>query len=100
MGADRKVVVLAEGLHGINSLAFIKEGRLIAIRLFLGDAFYEIGLSGEPLLSGSLICSRKIFFYPMPDTAFLKISGAKLEQIILSLINTNQEKEESHVSAF
>jgi len=46
-GADGKVTVLAEGLPGINSLAFDQEGRLFATQVFLGDALYEIDLSGQ-----------------------------------------------------
>lgn len=45
--ADGKVTVLAEGLPGINSLAFNNEGRLFATQVFMGDALYEIDLSGE-----------------------------------------------------
>ncbi|MBW2093109.1 MAG: hypothetical protein JRI34_13425, partial [Deltaproteobacteria bacterium] len=44
--ADGKVTVLAEGLPGINSLAFNKEGRLFATQVFAGDALYEIDLTG------------------------------------------------------
>ena len=36
-GADGKVTVLAEGLPGINSLAFNNEGRLFATQVFMGD---------------------------------------------------------------
>jgi len=46
-GADGKVTVLAEGLPGINSLAFNNEGRLFATQVFWGDALYEIDLSGQ-----------------------------------------------------
>ncbi len=46
-GADGKITVLAEGLPGINSLAFNNEGRLFATQVFLGDALYEIDLSGQ-----------------------------------------------------
>ena len=45
--ADGKVIELADGLPGINSLAFNQEGRLFASQLFLGDALCEIDLSGE-----------------------------------------------------
>jgi len=38
-GADGKVTVLAEGLPGINSLAFNQEGRLFATQVFLGVEF-------------------------------------------------------------
>lgn len=46
-GADGKVIVLAEGLPGINSLAFNNDGRLFATQVFMGDALYEIDLSGQ-----------------------------------------------------
>jgi len=45
--ADGKVIELAEGLPGINSLAFNQEGRLFATQVFLGDALWEIDLSGK-----------------------------------------------------
>ena len=45
--ADAQPVVLAEKLLGINSLAFNKQGRLFAAQVFLGDALYEIDLSGQ-----------------------------------------------------
>ena len=45
--ADGKIVSLAEGLPGINSLAFNQEGRLFATQVFQGDALHEIDLSGE-----------------------------------------------------
>ncbi len=46
-GADGKITVLADGLMGINSLAFNKEGRLFATQVFMGDALYEIDLTGQ-----------------------------------------------------
>jgi sugar lactone lactonase YvrE len=46
-GADGKVTILAEGLPGINALAFNNEGRLFATQVFMGDALYEIDLSGQ-----------------------------------------------------
>lgn len=46
-GTDGEPTVLAEGLPGINSLAFNQEGRLFATQVFLGDALYEIDLSGN-----------------------------------------------------
>jgi outer membrane protein assembly factor BamB len=46
-GADGKITVLADNLMGINSLAFNKEGRLFATQVFLGDALYEIDLTGQ-----------------------------------------------------
>jgi sugar lactone lactonase YvrE len=39
--------VLAEGLPGMNSLAFDPSGRLFATQVFLADALYEIDLDGE-----------------------------------------------------
>lgn len=45
--ADGKVIALAEKLPGINSLAFNKEGRLFAAQVYMGDALYEIDLTGE-----------------------------------------------------
>lgn len=47
MGADGTIIELAEGLPGINSLAFDQTGRLFATQVFLGDALYEIDLSGQ-----------------------------------------------------
>ncbi len=38
--------VLAEGLPGINSIAYNLEGRLFATQVFLGDALYEIDRDG------------------------------------------------------
>tara|TARA_R110001606_G_scaffold261206_5_gene409255 strand:- start:7338 stop:8978 length:1641 start_codon:yes stop_codon:yes gene_type:complete len=45
--ADGQVRDAALGLPGINSLAYNKEGRLFASRVFLGDALYEIDRTGE-----------------------------------------------------
>lgn len=39
--------VLAEGLPGMNSLAFDPHGRLFATQVFMADALYEIDLEGE-----------------------------------------------------
>jgi sugar lactone lactonase YvrE len=44
---DGPIRVLAEGLPGINSLAFKQDGRLFATQVFLGDALYEIDPAGE-----------------------------------------------------
>lgn len=44
---DGPTRVLAEGLPGINSLAFKQDGRLFATQVFLGDALYEIDPAGE-----------------------------------------------------
>lgn len=41
------IKVLAEGLLGINSLAFKQDGRLFASQVFLGDALYEIDVNGK-----------------------------------------------------
>ncbi|MFT5692458.1 MAG: sugar lactone lactonase YvrE [Oceanicoccus sp.] len=38
--------VLAQGLPGINSIAYNQEGRLFATQVFLGDALYEIDRDG------------------------------------------------------
>jgi len=46
-GAAGKITVLADGLMGINSLAFNQEGRLFATQVFMGDALYEIDLTGQ-----------------------------------------------------
>lgn len=43
---DGPVKKLASGLPGINSLAFRKDGRLYASQVFLGDALYEIDMTG------------------------------------------------------
>lgn len=45
--AEGGLKVLAEGLSGINSLAFSRDGtRLFASQVFLGDALWEIDLTG------------------------------------------------------
>lgn len=44
---DGTVVELADGLMGLNSLAFSNDGRLFSTQVFLGDALYEIDLSGN-----------------------------------------------------
>lgn len=41
------IQVLAEGLMGINSLAFKQDGRLFASQVFLGDTLYEVDLTGK-----------------------------------------------------
>lgn len=46
LGSDGQVRLLAEGLPGINSIAFAPDGRLFATQVFLGDALYEIDLKG------------------------------------------------------
>ncbi len=45
---DAAIRVLAEGLPGINSIAFNQEtGKLYASQVFLGDALWEVDLSGN-----------------------------------------------------
>jgi sugar lactone lactonase YvrE len=43
---DGQIKAMAEGLPGINSIAFSSDGRLFAAQVFLGDALHEIDLSG------------------------------------------------------
>jgi len=45
--ADGKIITLAENLPGMNAIAFSKDGRLFASQVFLGDALWEIDLSGQ-----------------------------------------------------
>lgn len=44
---DGTLLTLAEGLPGLNSLAWTEDGRLFATQVFLGDALYELDPSGE-----------------------------------------------------
>lgn len=44
---EGEIRTLAENLPGLNSLAFNAEGRLFATQVFLGDALYELHLSGK-----------------------------------------------------
>jgi len=44
--ADGAITTLAEGLPGTNALAFNQEGRLFVSQVFMGDALWEIDLSG------------------------------------------------------
>lgn len=44
---DGTLLTLAEGLPGLNSLAWTEEGRLFATQVFLGDALYELDPSGD-----------------------------------------------------
>ena len=44
--ADAKIEVLAEELPGTNAIAFNQEGRLFITQVFMGDALWEIDLSG------------------------------------------------------
>ncbi len=44
---DGTLLTLAEGLPGLNSLAWTDDGRLFATQVFLGDALYELDPSGE-----------------------------------------------------
>ena len=43
---DGRLLTLAEGLPGMNSLAWTDGGRLFATQVFLGDALYELDPSG------------------------------------------------------
>jgi len=45
--ADGQPVILAKRLMGLNSLAFNQDGRLFATQVFLGDALYEMDLTGQ-----------------------------------------------------
>lgn len=42
-----KIVEVATGLPGANSLAFTKDGRLYFTQVFLGDALYEADVTGK-----------------------------------------------------
>lgn len=44
---DGTLLTLAEGLPGLNSLAWTDDGRLFSTQVFLGDALYELDPSGE-----------------------------------------------------
>jgi len=44
---DGRLLTLAEGLPGMNSLAWNGEGRLFATQVFLGDALFELDPSGQ-----------------------------------------------------
>lgn len=44
--ADGTLLTLAEGLPGLNSLAWTDDGRLFATQVFLGDALYELDPTG------------------------------------------------------
>lgn len=43
---DGTLLTLAEGLPGLNSLAWTDDGRLFATQVFLGDALYELDPTG------------------------------------------------------
>lgn len=43
---DGRLLTLAEGLPGLNSLAWTDDGRLFSTQVFLGDALYELDPSG------------------------------------------------------
>lgn len=45
--ADGKVITLADNLPGANAITLNKEGRLFVSQVFLGDALWEIDLSGK-----------------------------------------------------
>lgn len=44
---DGTLLTLADGLPGLNSLAWTEDGRLFATQVFLGDALYELDPGGE-----------------------------------------------------
>ncbi|MDP1628369.1 PQQ-binding-like beta-propeller repeat protein [Parvibaculum sp.] len=44
---DGTLLTLADGLPGMNSLAWTDDGRLFATQVFLGDALYELDPSGK-----------------------------------------------------
>ena len=46
-GADGKIVTLAENLPGVNAIARSKDGRIFFTQVFLGDALWELDLSGN-----------------------------------------------------
>lgn len=46
-GADGKIVTLAEGLPGINAIARSKDGRVFVTQCFLGDALWQLDLTGQ-----------------------------------------------------
>lgn len=48
-GVDGKIVTLAENLPGANSIALSKDGRLFVTQVFMGDALWEIDLSGQQM---------------------------------------------------
>jgi len=45
--ASGEVRTVAEGLPGLNSLAYTDDGRLFATQVFMGDALYEIDRQGQ-----------------------------------------------------
>ncbi len=46
-GADGAVVTLAEGYPGANAIARSRDGRVFFTQVFLGDALYELDISGQ-----------------------------------------------------
>ncbi len=46
-GADGKTVTLADNMPGANSIAASKDGRVFVSQVFLGDALWEMDLSGQ-----------------------------------------------------
>lgn len=44
--SDDNIRILAQGLPGINSIAFKQDGRLFATQVFLADVLYEIDITG------------------------------------------------------
>ncbi len=45
--ADGKIITLAEGLPGVNAIARSQDGRIFFSQVFMGDALYELDLSGQ-----------------------------------------------------
>lgn len=46
-GADGKIVALAENLPGTNAIARSNDGRVFFTQVFLGDALWELDMSGQ-----------------------------------------------------
>lgn len=45
--ADAKITTLAEGLPGANAIARSRDGRVFFTQVFMGDALWELDLSGQ-----------------------------------------------------
>lgn len=46
-GADGRIVTLAEGVPGANAIARSRDGRVFFSQVFMGDALWELDLSGR-----------------------------------------------------
>lgn len=44
---NSKIQTLAEGMSGLNSINYTKDGRLFATRIFRADGLYEIDITGQ-----------------------------------------------------